>query len=60
MEKEFDIHNGEEAVTDFYEFLLTYTWFDCIKKNPGTNFETYLEMALRSYCEWKWGTGFPK
>ena len=58
--KEFDIHNAEDAVVDFYLFLKEYTWDECKKDNPEVPFEIYLEMALRQYCENKWGTGFPK
>ena len=50
----------EDAVCDFYKFMLSYTYSDCLKDNPGSTFEIYLEIVLRSYCENKWGTGFPK
>jgi hypothetical protein len=49
-----------DVVCDFYRYLLDYTYEKCLKDNPGTSFETYLEIALRSYCDNKYGVGFPK
>ena len=60
IDKEFDMHNEEDAVVEFYKFLREYTWHGCRMDNPDVSFEDYLEISLRSYCENKWGTGFPK